>query len=260
MNESMLLLGGCFALAVGGALLTLRFTLGLLSRMERQTEEFNRVSWHMLQGQEDAARRFSHELHDELGQGLMAVRANLTASTAENLETRRADCLSLVDEAIANVRELSQLLRPVILDDFGLDASLRWLTGKFSERTGIQVEYESTFAGRLPDETETHLFRIAQEALTNVARHSGASHVAMDLSKRDAYVRLSIADNGVGLQAAGAPKPSVGMVGMRARARHAGGDFTIESPASGGLTVAAWVPMMTYTEANATEEIPHPVS
>jgi signal transduction histidine kinase len=141
-----------------------------------------------------------------------------------------------------------------------LDASLRWLTGKFSERTGIQVEYDSTFAGRLPDETETHLFRIAQEALTNVARHSGASHVAVDLSKRDAYVRLSIADNGVGLQAAGAPKPSVGMVGMRARARHAGGDFTIESPASGGLTVAAWVPMMTYTEANATEEIPHPVS
>ena len=71
---------------------------------------------------------FSHELHDELGQSLMAMKANLTAFTPENLAVRRADCLALVDEAIANVRELSQLLRPVILDDFGLDASLNWLT------------------------------------------------------------------------------------------------------------------------------------
>jgi signal transduction histidine kinase len=260
MDRSILLLAGCFALAMLGALLTLRFTFGLLSRMETQAHELSRVSWQMLQGQEDAARRFSHELHDELGQSLMAMKANLTAFTPENLAVRRADSLALVDEAIANVRELSQLLRPVILDDFGLDASLKWLADKFSERTGIQVRYTSSFSGRLADETETHLFRIAQEALTNVARHSGASKVDIDLSRRDGYIWLSIADNGKGLQRnSGAPKPSVGMVGMRARARHAGGDFRVESPATGGLALSVWVPLMNYAESHAIEKIPHPV-
>ena len=84
------------------------------------------------------------------------------------------DCLHLVDEAIGNVRQMSQLLRPTILDDFGLEAGLRWLGEGFAARTGIEANFDSSFSGRLPDETETHLFRIAQEALTNVARHSGA--------------------------------------------------------------------------------------
>ena len=260
MDRSILLLAGCFALAVLGALLTLRFTFGLLSRMETQAHELSRVSWQMLQGQEDAARRFSHELHDELGQSLMAMKANLTSFTPENLEVRRADSLALVDEAIANVRELSQLLRPVILDDFGLDASLKWLTEKFSERTGIQVQYTASFSGRLSDETETHLFRIAQEALTNVARHSGASRVDVELSRRDGYIWLNIVDNGKGLQRrSDTPKPSIGMVGMRARARQAGGDFRVDSPATGGVALAAWVPLLNYAESHAIEKIPHPV-
>ena len=236
MDRSILLLAGCFALAVLGALVTLRFTFGLLSRMEIQAHELSRVSWQMLQGQEDAARRFSHELHDELGQSLMAMKANITAFTPDNLEVRRKDSLALVDESIANVRELSQLLRPVILDDFGLDASLKWLADKFSERTGIQVRYSSSFSGRLSDETETHLFRIAQEALTNIARHSGATKVEIELTKRDGYIWLSIADNGKGLQKKShTPKPSIGMVGMRARARHAGGDIRMSHPPRVGL-------------------------
>jgi len=259
MNRSIMLLGGCLALAVMGALLTLHFTFGLLARMEVQAHELSRVSWQMLQGQEDAARRFSHELHDELGQSLMALKANLTG--AANFEQRQADCMTLVDEAITNVRELSQLLRPVILDDFGLDASIRWLTEKFSERTGIKVEYESAFSGRLPDETETHLFRIAQEALTNIARHSGASRVNIDLSRKDGYVWLKIADDGQGLRkVANMQKPSLGMVGMRARARHAGGDISIESSPGQGVSIAAWVPLVAYTEFHATQQMPHPVS
>ncbi len=87
----------------------------------------------------------------------------------------------LVDEAIGNVRQMSQLLRPTILDDFGLEAGVRWLAEGFAARTGIEVDFESNYAGRLPDETETHLFRIAQEALTNVARHAEAKHVRVRL-------------------------------------------------------------------------------
>ena len=177
--------------------------------MEWQTAELGRVSWHMLEDQEATARRFSHELHDELGQSLTAVKTNLAALDSDGAgEPRRAcsDCVRLVDEAIGNVRQMSQLLRPTILDDFGLEAGLRWLAEGFSARTGIEVKLESDFSGRLPDETETHLFRIAQEALTNVARHAGGaarhSHARKPPRARSAF-RSRTTDSGLGAQPAG---------------------------------------------------------
>ena len=123
-DESLILLGFCFVLALVCAFLTVRMTRQSVQQVEAQASELGRVSWHMLQTQEEAARRFSHELHDELGQSLAAIRANVAAIGQGDFQARRSDCLHLVDEAIANVRELSQLLRPVILDDFGLDAAL----------------------------------------------------------------------------------------------------------------------------------------
>src|SRR5207253_3715271 len=140
---------------------------------------------------------------------------------------RLKDCLSLVDEAIGNVRQMSQLLRPTILDDFGLEAGLRWLAEGFAARTGIEVKVDSSYPGRLPDETETHLFRIAQEALTNVARHSGAKHVRIKLEGGSGEICLTIADDGSGLGAAHAEGRGLGLIGMRARARSAGGDATV---------------------------------
>ena len=137
---------------------------------------------------------------------------------------------------------------------------MKWLSDKFSERTSIKVHYSSSFSGRVSDETETHLFRIAQEALTNIARHSGATKVDIELTKRDGYIWLNIADNGKGLQRkSDTPKPSLGMVGMRARARHAGGDIRTESSADGGLALSVWVPLLNYPESHAIEKIPHPV-
>jgi signal transduction histidine kinase len=259
VDESFALLGGGLILAVICAVMTLRFATTLFRRMETQASELSRVSWHMLRGQEEAARRFSHELHDELGQSLSAVKANLALLNIENLEQRRADCMRLVNDSISNVRELSQLLRPVILDDFGLDAGLRWLSEKFGERTGIAVQYESELNGRLPDDTETHLFRIAQEALTNVARHSGANRVNMRLTERDNKVFLAITDNGSGLKATTKPRNyGIGMVGMRARARHAGGDFAVHEVKAGGLEIEVWVPAI-KVEDNASEQNTHPV-
>ena len=142
-DEWLILLGFCFILALVCAVVTIRITRESVQRVEEQASELGRVSWHMLETQEEAARRFSHELHDELGQSLAAIRANVGSIGPADFDARRADCLHLVDEAIANVRELSQLLRPVILDDFGLDAALRWLADKFSQRTNIDVRYES---------------------------------------------------------------------------------------------------------------------
>jgi signal transduction histidine kinase len=250
--RSMVLLGSSLALSLLCAVVTVTYVRRSISDIEWHANELGRVSWHMLQSQESTARRFSHELHDELGQSLAAIKANLSAD-AQQWQARRADCLSLVDSAIANVRELSQLLRPVILDDFGLDAGLRWLSERFAERTGVRVDYASTFGGRLADETETHLFRIAQEAFTNIARHSGASSVRVRLEREGDSVVLSVEDNGRGLGAGDSGySPSLGMTGMRARARQAGGQFQLTKPAGGGLRIENRVPTDLPQEAHVS--------
>jgi signal transduction histidine kinase len=244
VKESAAFLAACLALALISTVLTVRLTARLLRRMAWQESELSRVSWHLLEDQESTARRFSHELHDELGQSLMAVKANLAAlGAADGSERSRLDdCLHLVDESIGNVRQMSQLLRPTILDDFGLEAGLRWLCEGFSHRTDIQTEFKSDISGRLPDETETHLFRLTQEALTNVARHSGARRAVVTLESKGDDVCLGIRDDGHGLPAAGARPGGMGMIGMRARARSVGGDLTVHSKEGQGVEIEVRVP------------------
>jgi signal transduction histidine kinase len=260
-GESSALLGTSMALALLCAGLTVYLARRSIRRIEWQASELNRVSWHMLQSQEATARRFSHELHDELGQSLAAVKSNLTSTRTDDLAARRADCVQLVDEAIANVRELSQLLRPVILDDFGLDAGLRWLTERFAQRTGLDAVYESNSDQRLPEATETHLFRIAQEALTNVARHSGATKVRVHLQITGGEVQLTVEDNGRGLtrREPSPETPTLGMTGMRARAREAGGELNLSSPAAGGLRIDVIAPVAGNTR-DAEQEDAYSVS
>jgi signal transduction histidine kinase len=240
-TESAGLVGGCLVVALGCALVTVKIAAGVFRQMESNTGELSRVSFRMLEAQESIARRFSHELHDELGGSLTAIKTNLAVLAADPSDPARLeDCVKLVDESISNVRELSQLLRPTILDDFGLDAGLRWLVDRFSERTRIAVDYRSSFDGRLPDETETHLFRIVQEALTNIARHSGATKVSLYLRADDGFVRLTLSDNGRGLD--GERQNGMGLSGMRARARSAGGELKLTSKAGEGVTIEVWAP------------------
>ena len=181
----------------------------------------------------------------ELGQTLTAIKANLAALRSDNDRdaARAEDCNRLVDDAIHNVRELSQLLHPTILDDFGLDASLRWLAERFTQRTGIEIEYESNFNERLSDDTETHVFRIVQEALTNVARHSEATKVRIELERRDRRIHLSLVDNGKGLQDQPNATAGMGLTGMRARARGAGGELQIASRNGVGVSIELWAPL-----------------
>jgi signal transduction histidine kinase len=244
VKETAAFLAAFLTLALLCSVLTVGLTAQLLRRMKWQESELSRVSWHMLEDQEITARRFSHELHDELGQSLTAVKANLSALRGDQAAeaSRLDDCLHLVDEAIGNVRQMSQLLRPTILDDFGLEAGLRWLVEGFTHRTGIQTEFKSTISGRLPDETETHLFRLAQEALTNVARHSGAHTAEVTLDTRRDEVCLSIRDDGHGLPAGGAAAGGMGMIGMRARARSVGGDLAVHSKDGKGVEIEVRVP------------------
>jgi signal transduction histidine kinase len=241
-------------LAIAFAIVTVRMVTQLIRGMEWQTAELGRVSWHMLEDQEATARRFSHELHDELGQSLTAVKTNLVAlesGGAVNPE-RLQDCIRLVDESIGNVRQMSQLLRPTVLDDFGLDAGLRWLFEGFAARTGIEVTVDSSYSGRMADETETHLYRIAQEALTNIARHSGAKHVHVRLEAAGGGVTLAIQDDGQGLPERAKPGPrGLGMIGMRARARSAGGDLEVRSRPLQGVLIEVRVPIRDETHSHS---------
>ena len=243
-------------LALLFAVVTVRMVSQLIRQMAWQAAELSRVSWQMLEDQEATARRFSHELHDELGQSLTAVKTNLTAlqpagqvnSAADG--ARLTDCLNLVDEAIGNVRQMSQLLRPTMLDDFGLEAGIRWLAEGFAARTGIEVTVESNYSGRLPDETETHLFRITQEALTNVACHAQAKHVQLRLASDGADICLSVQDDGCGLSTAPVNGRGLGMIGMRARASSAGGSVKVRSRPGEGVLIEVRVPLRNEAHAH----------
>jgi two-component system NarL family sensor kinase len=159
--------------------------------------------------------------------------------------------MKLVDQAIGDVREMSQLLRPAILDDFGLDAALRSLTSNFSSRTGIVLKYHSTLdEQRLPDQVETSLFRIAQEALTNIARHAAATEVIVELARSVAGIDLSIRDNGKGMETpkrrakkASMTGGGLGIAGMETRAHACGGRLQVESAPGKGTKIEVMCPI-----------------
>jgi len=240
------LFAACVGLSLLCATWTVQASAGLFRKLEQQSDDLTRMQYQFLETQEDVARRFSHELHDELGQALTALKANLSALRGTSAdEARLDDCTGLVDEAIRNVREMSQLLRPTILDDFGLEAALQSLTDNFSQRTGIEVHYSSDIEGRrLRDKAETHLFRIAQEALTNVARHSQATSVSVELRLHGDNIAMTIRDNGRGIEMAGRRSFSgLGLAGMETRAHGCGGRLNLETSAGKGLKIEVTCPI-----------------
>ena len=251
VRYSLILLGLALATALIGAVLTLRIVSQLFRKQQWQTLELSRLSSRTMADQEETARRFSRELHDEFGQALSAIEANLVImqNSPEHQPVRLEDCLALVKNAIENTRDLSQLLRPSILDDFGLDAGLRWLADVYSQRTGIQVEYSSSLGDRLDEETETQLFRIAQEALTNVARHANATSVRMLLDSNVGHVTLTVSDNGTGMRN-DSQRQGLGLVGMRARARAAGGKLNLETAPGKGVTITVSLPLVLKSHAS----------
>jgi len=124
-----------------------------------------------------------------------------------------------------------------------LEAGLRWLADGFTARTGIEVKVQSSWPGRLPDETETCLFRIAQEALTNIARHSGAKRATIALESGGESIRLTVQDDGHGLDPSAVNGRGLGLTGIRARARSAGGEAQVRSRPGEGVAIEVRVPI-----------------
>ena len=242
---------GCVSLWLICAVWAVNASTALFRRLEQQAAALTRLQFQFLESQENTARRFSHELHDELGQTLTAMKANLSALRTQNEPSRVYDCLRLTDQAINDVREMSQLLRPTMLDDFGLDAALRALTESFALRTGIALHYQSNLNDhRLPEQAETSFFRIAQEALTNVARHADASEVKVDLTRSESFAALSIRDNGKGIETMRSKNAKrnlnsggLGIAGMETRAQACGGQLKFESVPGSGTKVEITCPI-----------------
>jgi PAS domain S-box-containing protein len=199
---------------------------------------------------EEEKTRIARELHDELGQALTALKMDAVAIENEldhaqdALKRRAADMKQLIDTTVGAVRRISADLRPVMLDNLGLAPTLEWLTQDFSRRTGIAADLEVSEENLgVSGDAATAIFRIVQEALTNVSRHSGADHVSVSVQRRGGIVVVRIADNGKGFTDADARKArSFGMLGMRERAYVLGGDLSVKSTPGGGTMIEAVLP------------------
>jgi signal transduction histidine kinase len=196
--------------------------------------------------QEEERRRLARELHDETGQALTSILLGLKAledSQGEDLSKGVADVRELVVQTLQDVRRLAVELRPKALDDFGLEPALERLAMGFSEQTGIEVELETRVGGRLPNDVETVLYRIVQEALTNVVKHSRAGRVSILVTRKNGSVAAVIEDDGKGFDPASTRDNGVGLIGMRERIALLEGRFSIESREGAGTTLAVEVPL-----------------
>ena len=198
----------------------------------------------VVDAQETERRRLARELHDETGQALTSILLGLKALEESADEGAVGELRALVVETLQDVRRLAVELRPPVLDDFGLGAALERLTTAFGEQTGMPVQFESNLGdGRLPDEVETALYRIVQEALTNVVKHAQARSVSVVLRRSDTSATAVVEDDGQGFDPTSTRPDGFGVEGMRERVALLDGRLRVESRSGGGTTIAAEVPL-----------------
>ena len=209
-----------------------------------QRDAFRRV----VQAQEEERRRLARELHDETGQALASILLGLKsleeASDVTELGDRVATLRARVVETLQDVRRLAVELRPAALDDFGLEPALERLVSGFTEQTGLKVELESRLHDdRLPQEVETVLYRIVQEALTNIVKHADAGRVSIVVTQRAGSVGAIVEDDGRGFDPEQETNGGIGLLGMQERVALLDGSMTVESAKGKGTTLVVEVPL-----------------
>ncbi|KVX17533.1 histidine kinase [Burkholderia ubonensis] len=230
--------------------------------LKQSREELRELSANLQNVREEEKTRIARELHDDLGQQLTALKMDLSVveHTLRAPDSGRAgeDVLShlqgmrrLIDATVASVRRIAADLRPVMLDDLGLVPAIEWLANDFTNRYGIDVERHIEPGGiAFTNAGATTLFRIVQEALTNVARHADATRVTLTLGVESGFCVLRIADNGRGA-APGGPThedKSFGLIGIRERAHMLGGTVTIDTAVSRGFSISVALPLTTIQQ------------
>ncbi len=199
--------------------------------------------------QENERKRVARELHDELGQHLSALKMDLaslrTAPDRDAVAARAAAMQELLDQTVASVRRIAADMRPLMLDDLGLNAAIEWLAHEAARRMGIEVDLDlDESEPLLSDQAVIALYRMVQEALNNVARHAHASHVWIEMRHRAAELVLVVQDDGVGFgPQALHKKGSYGLMGLRERASMFGGQLEVENPPDGGGRVTVRLPL-----------------
>jgi two-component system sensor kinase len=221
-------------------------------RAQRQArEELRELSANLQNIREDEKTRIARELHDDLGQQLTALKMDISSveqalegSASEPVRGQLQGMRRLIDVTVASVRRIAADLRPVMLDDLGLIPAIEWLATDFTNRYGIDVERDiETGDARFSPAGATALFRIVQEALTNVARHADATLVTLSLQAGDRTFVLRIADNGRGVHRTAEPAAkSFGLLGVRERAHMLGGAVDIQTAHGQGFVLTVTIP------------------
>ncbi|MGH9380998.1 MAG: sensor histidine kinase [Thermoanaerobaculia bacterium] len=228
-----------------------------VARSERRFRRLSRAVW---QVQEEEHRRLARELHDGLGQLLVALKGRLEMLSRGDLDTAAtsavAECVAMAAEALEQTRELSRLLRPTVLDDLGLESALRWLARTLRARSGLEVALTTRGAEqRIDPDIETLAFRVVQEALTNVLKHSGTRQAEVDLAVEDQQLRLVVRDRGRGFEPQRAlaeleEHGGLGLRGIHDRVGLLGGRTRVESTPGAGTTLHVRVPLNGRDEAS----------
>jgi PAS domain S-box-containing protein len=221
-----------------------------ITELKKVQDQLRRLSGSIMAGQEKERAAIARELHDELGQVLTALRMDcvwmrdrLKQTDVKASERTLAMC-ELIDQTIDDVRGIAVRLRPGVLDDLGLTDALEWYTTDFEKRTGIACTFDYLDVPEVNDTVATAAYRITQEALTNVARHSDATHVGVTLKAEEGRLTLEVIDNGRGFRTEGLEEfECLGMAGMRERASLVGGRLEIQSQPGAGATVFFALPI-----------------
>jgi signal transduction histidine kinase len=225
---------------------------------QRIRRDMERLSAGLVDIQVRERREISRELHDAIGQSLTALKLDIGIALRGDLSERTRAALheakDITENTLQNVRDLSQLLHPSMLDDFGLPDTLHTYLKRFSERTGIRSQLLAALPDRLPNDIEASLYRIIQEAMNNVARHSGASACTVTINARRSDLLLMVEDNGCGMKTTSRGH-GLGLIAMRERACAQGGSMTIEAPASGGTRVVVTMQVRSSGPAAAVEDL-----
>jgi signal transduction histidine kinase len=205
------------------------------TELKRSQELFRNLSTHLQAVREEERTSIARRIHDDLGQTMTALKIDLSwlsknlACHRDSIREKLKSMVTIIDETIETVHDVSQDLRPGILDDFGLPAAIEWQAEEFQKRTGIECRVflpPDEFA--LSKEISTHLFRIVQESLTNVIRHAGATEVQIELDREDGVLLLEVRDNGHGIPDSAVSHPkSFGLIGIKERVYSLGGEVNI---------------------------------
>ncbi|MGH9336034.1 MAG: sensor histidine kinase, partial [Vicinamibacteria bacterium] len=227
--------------------------------LKQAEQDLRTLSGRLLRLQDEERRHIARELHDSTGQVLAALSLNLAVLQADvgrmspYAVKALSESLDIVKEMSRELRTLSHLLHPPLLDVTGLESALRWYVQGFAERSGIRADLElSPDLGRLSKEVETAVFRIVQESLTNVHRHSQSPTARVRVTRNGGYARVEVRDEGVGMPVESGSERArigIGVQGMRERVTQLGGEFEVRSD-GGGTEVVALLPAKESPEPN----------